>query len=203
MMTMIGSYSHSLSLILLGHRWSPRQSLQINFLEIKNMDLGKLHSIDSHCKHELVNLGRLWVRQLEMTMAKAVLKTQKTEASVDDFLSAIPDAEKRADSFAIVELMQKVSKEKPKMWGPAIVGFGVRQLKYDSGREMEWMKIGFSPRKSNLTMYIGAGEGKHEDLKAKLGKYTTGKGCLYVKRLADIDQKVLKELIAASLKSIE
>jgi hypothetical protein len=136
-------------------------------------------------------------------MAKANNKTQKTEASVDDFLNSIADEEKRVDSLAIVELMQKVSKEKPKMWGPAIVGFGTRQLKYDSGREMEWMKIGFSPRKANLTLYIGAGEGKYEELKAKLGKYTTGKGCLYVKRLADIDLKVLKELVAASLKNLK
>lgn len=136
-------------------------------------------------------------------MAKAELKTQKTEASVEDFLNKVSDEQKRADSFALVEMMSKATKDQGKMWGPAIVGFGSRLLKYDSGRELDWMEIGFSPRKANLTLYIGVGGlDEYEDLFAKLGKFTTGKGCLYIKRLADVDTGVLKKLIAASVKKM-
>ena len=137
-------------------------------------------------------------------MAKAELKTQKTEASVEDFLNKIPDEQKRADSFAIMELMSKATKAEPKMWGPAIVGFGSRLLKYPNGRELDWMKIGFSPRKANLTLYIGVGGlEEYEDLFKKLGKHTIGKGCLYIKRLSDVDMAVLKKLVAASLKKMK
>jgi hypothetical protein len=134
-------------------------------------------------------------------MAKAELKTKKTEASVEDFINTIPDEQKRADSFAIMELMARHSGDKGKMWGTAIVGFGSRLWKYDSGREMDWMEIGFSPRKANLTFYIGKFD-KYDELLGRLGKHTTGKGCLYVKRLSDIDLKVLTDLIKGSLKEI-
>jgi len=137
-------------------------------------------------------------------MPKAELKTKKTGESVEDFLSAIEDEQKRADAFAVMELMSKLSGEKPKMWGPAIVGFGLRRLKYDSGRELDWMQIGFSPRKAALTLYLSTGGfDKYDALMKKLGKHTIGKGCLYIKRLSDIDMKVLKELIAASLKHLK
>lgn len=136
-------------------------------------------------------------------MAKAELKTQKNEASVEDFLNQIPDEQKRADSFAIMELMSKATKSPGKMWGPAIVGFGSHVLKYPSGRELDWMEIGFSPRKANLTLYIGVGGlEEYGDLFAKLGKFTVGKGCLYIKRLADVDTAVLTKLIAASVKNV-
>jgi hypothetical protein len=135
-------------------------------------------------------------------MAKADLKTKKTDASVEAFLNSIDDEQQREDSFEIVEVMRRLSGDEPKMWGAAIVGFGNRTLKYDSGRELDWMEIGFSPRKANLTLYVGAGSGKYNALLAKLGKYKTGKGCLYIKRLSDVDEGVLEELIASSLSHI-
>ncbi len=134
-------------------------------------------------------------------MPKAELKTKKTEASVEEFLNTIDDEQKRADAFTVLELMSKLSGEKPKMWGPSIVGFGSRTMKYASGRELEWLYIGFSPRKANLSLYLAVeGLDKYDALMKKLGKHSTGKGCLYIKRLSDVDMKVLKELVAAALK---
>jgi hypothetical protein len=129
----------------------------------------------------------------------AELKTKKTEQSVEEFLNTVPDEQTRQDCFAIVKLMQKATKAKPKMWGPSIVGFGDYHYKYESGRENDWFLVGFSPRKQNLTLYIMAGFARYDELMQKLGKYKTGKSCLYIKRLADIDQKVLKELVEQSV----
>jgi hypothetical protein len=136
-------------------------------------------------------------------MAKYELKTKENEASVEDFLNAVAHEQQRADAFAVAEMMRKATKSEPKMWGPAIVGFGSRKYKYPDGREMDWMVIGFSPRKANLTLYILDGSADQEKLLAKLGKHSTGKSCLYIKRLADVDQKVLKELVAASIKHMK
>jgi hypothetical protein len=136
-------------------------------------------------------------------MAKYELKTKKNEASVEDFLNTVEDEQKRADAFAVSEIMRKATKAEPKMWGASIVGFGSRKYKYSDGREMDWMMIGFSPRKTNLTLYIAIGTLEQQELLGKLGKHTTGKGCLYIKRLSDIDQKVLKELITVSVKHIK
>jgi hypothetical protein len=133
-------------------------------------------------------------------MAKYELQTQKTEASVEDFLNAVEDEQKRADAFAVAEMMRKATKAEPKMWGPAIVGFGSSKYKYPDGREMDWMQIAFSPRKAGLTIYLHTPMDFYDELFRKLGKHTTSKSCLYIKRLSDVDQKVLKELIAASLK---
>lgn len=133
-------------------------------------------------------------------MAKAELKTKKNEASVEDFLNEIDDEQQREEAKKISEMMRKESKQEPKMWGASIVGFGEYQYKYASGREGDWMRIGFSPRKQNLTVYIMDGFEKYDELMAHLGKYKTGKSCLYIKRLSDIDEKVLKELIAESVK---
>ena len=134
-------------------------------------------------------------------MAKAVLKTKKSEASVDDFLNGIKDAGQRTDSIAIVKMMQATTGDKPKMWGPAIIGFGNIHLKYDSGRELDWMKIGFSPRKANLTLYgIKNSAGQEIHLK-KLGKYKEGKGCLYINKLSDVDTAVLKKMIEQGAKA--
>lgn len=132
-------------------------------------------------------------------MAKATLKTQPNAQSVDAFVSAIDDEQKRADSLTIIRLMSKKTKAEPKMWGSSIIGFGERHLKYDSGREMDWFITGFSPRKQNLTLYLGLGGFPHEELVARLGKYTTGKGCLYIKKLTDIDLKMLEALVEASI----
>lgn len=134
-------------------------------------------------------------------MAKtAELKTKVNEASVADFLNSIEDEQKRKDSLEIVRVMQQITKEKPKMWGTSIVGFGSYHYKGASGREGDWMLIGFSPRKQNLTLYIMPGFERYPDLMKKLGKYSTGKSCLYIKRLSDINVDVLKELMDESIK---
>lgn len=135
-------------------------------------------------------------------MAKAELKTKETKASVEAFLDKQPEAV-AADCRAIIKLMSKATGEEPKMWGPAIVGFGRYHYKGASGREGEWMITGFSPRKVNLSLYILSGLDKETALLAKLGKHTTGKGCLYIKKLADVDMKVLERLIVKGVKGME
>ena len=132
-------------------------------------------------------------------MAKE-LQTKKTGASVEDFLNAIEDEQKRADAFAVAEMMQTATKAEPEMWGPAIVGFGSGRHTYPDGREMDWMQIAFSPRKAGLTIYLHGPMDYYDELFSKLGKHSTSKACLYIKRLRDVDRKVLKKLIAASLK---
>ena len=131
-------------------------------------------------------------------MAKAELKTKESEASVDAFLNKLAETRQADDSRVIVEIMQRLSEDKPKMWGTSIIGFGLTRLKYDSGRELDWMKVGFSPRKGSLTLYglLGGNESHLENL----GTYKTGKGCLYIKRLTDIDTKVLEKMIRSTLK---
>jgi len=124
----------------------------------------------------------------------AELKTKKTTLSVDAFIKKAADGQKRKDAFAIIEMMEKATKAKGKMWGPAIVGFGDKKLKYDSGRELDWFIMGFSPRKQNLTLYV-RGAVENQTLLKKLGKYKTGKGCLYINKLEEVDIKVLKEII--------
>lgn len=135
-------------------------------------------------------------------MAKAEIKTKKTEASVEDFFDAIADETVRDDSRKIAALMEKLTGAKPKMWGTAIVGFGERNIKSKSGREVDWMEIGFSPRKANLTLYLNMGEGWDTETLAHLGKHKTGLGCLYFKRLSDVDEKVLEKLIKNSVENI-
>ena len=135
-------------------------------------------------------------------MAAANNKTQLTDDSVDKFLSSVADEQQRADSIKVCEMMQISTGEKPKMWGAAIVGFGLRHLKYESGREMDWMEIGFSPRKGKFAFYGLTGSANADELLPKLGKHKTGKGCLYVKRLSDVNEGVLEELVRASLTHI-
>jgi hypothetical protein len=130
----------------------------------------------------------------------AELKTKKTKASVDTFLAKIADEDRRRDCLALVRLMKQVTKAEPKMWGTSIVGFGSYHYQYASGREGDWFVAGFAPRKQDLTLYIMAGFSGYGELLAKLGKHKTGKSCLYVKRLADLDLKVLKQLVTASVK---
>ncbi len=133
-------------------------------------------------------------------MAKAELKTKKTALSVEDFIRKIPETQKQKDAKVIVGMMEKATKAKAKMWGTAIIGFGDQHLVYDSGRELDWFLMGFSPRKQNLTLYIPGTVQNQQSLLAKLGKHKTGKGCLYINSLADIDQKVLEDIIKQSLK---
>ena len=128
----------------------------------------------------------------------ATNKTTPNDQSVKQFLAAIPDEQKRTDSWKLLELMQMVTRMEPKMWGSSIVGFGSYHYKYESGREGDAILAGFSPRKQNLAIYCMGGLEAHDDLLKKLGKYTLGKGCLYIKRLADIDVPTLKRLIEES-----
>ena len=136
-------------------------------------------------------------------MAKAELKTKVNDASVTNFLNSVTDEQKRNESFEILKLMKQVTKEEPKMWGSSIVGFGSYHYKGASGREGDWMLTGFSPRKQNLTLYLMHGFDVHKDLLNKLGKYKTGMGCLYIKKLDDVDRKILKELVQASVKRMK
>lgn len=133
-------------------------------------------------------------------MAKnAELKTKLNDASVEDFLNTVSDEQIRSDCFEIAKIMKQVTKAEPKMWGASIVGFGSYHYKGASGREGDWMLVGFSPRKQNLTLYIMTGFDRYDELMKKLGKYSTGKSCLYIKKLADVDKKVLKELVSESV----
>ena len=136
-------------------------------------------------------------------MAKAELKTKVNDASVTKFLDSVADEQKRNDCFEILKMMKQVTKEEPKMWGASIVGFGSYHYKGKSGREGDWMLIGFSPRKQSLTLYLMGGFEAHDTLLKKLGKFTTSVGCLYIKTLDDVDRKVLKELVQASVKRMK
>src|ERR1043165_6986938 len=132
----------------------------------------------------------------------AELKTKQTNESVKDLLNKVSDEERRADCFAIAKLMEEVTGEKPKMWGPSIVGFGSYHYKYASGREGDWLVTGFSPRKKDLTLYIMMGFEKHRELMEKLGKHRAAKSCLYIKRLSDVHVPTLKKLIKVSVKDL-
>ena len=133
----------------------------------------------------------------------AELKTKLNKASVTKFLNGIKDETKRKDAFTISKIMQKVTKEKPKMWGSSIVGFGSYHYKGASGREGDWPLTGFSPRAQNLTLYIMPGFERYEALLKKLGKHKLGKSCLYINRLEDVDTSVLAKLIAQGVKQIK
>jgi hypothetical protein len=129
----------------------------------------------------------------------AELKTKKTALSVHAFLKKIPEVQKRKDAVTILGLMEKATKAKGKMWGTAIVGFGDRHLKYESGRELDWFVMGFSPRKQNLALYISGAVQERKALLKKLGKHKTGKSCLYINKLEEVDLDVLKEIISKGL----
>ena len=132
-------------------------------------------------------------------MAKVELKTKLNDGDVNEFINSIESEQKRNDSFKIIEMMKKITKSEPKMWGDSIIGFGNYHYKYASGREGDWFLCGFSPRKQNLSIYIMSGFNKYENILSKLGKHKTGKGCLYVKNLEEIDLKVLENLIKQSV----
>jgi len=131
----------------------------------------------------------------------AVLKTKPTVASVEDFINKIKEEQKRKDSFVLLEMMKKASKEEPVLWSNSIIGFGIKRYKSPAtGREVDWLRIGFSPRKANLTLNVGINIKEHAAALKKLGKHKTGAGCLYINKLEDIDLKVLKGIIDAALK---
>ncbi len=131
----------------------------------------------------------------------AEIKTKPTAASVEDFINTVADEQKRKDSFAILEMMRKATGEEPAMWGASIIGFGnVRYKSPKTGREVDWLRIGFSPRKANISLYLTMDIKKHADTLEKLGKHKTGVGCLYINKLEDVDIKVLEGMIKTSLK---
>lgn len=129
----------------------------------------------------------------------AELKTKKNTASVAKFLSGIADEQRRQDCLRVLEIMKAATKAEPAMWGTSIVGFGRYRYKYVSGRELEWFLTGFSPRKQDLTLYIMGGLERYPALMKKLGKHKSGKSCLYIKKLEDVDLATLKQLIKQSL----
>ena len=135
-------------------------------------------------------------------MAKlAEVKTKENDASVMDFINSVENEQKRKDSFVILKMMEKATKEKPKMWGASMIGFGdVRYKSPATGREVDWFKIGFSPRKANLSLHLCQDVRKHAEALTKLGKHKTGAGCLYINKLEDIDINVLEGMIADAAK---
>jgi Domain of unknown function (DU1801) len=139
---------------------------------------------------QLLNRGRI-------SMAKN--KTQATSADVTAFIDAVADETQRADAHVIAAMMARLSGEPPKMWGPSIIGFGSYHYKYDSGREGDTLRIGFSPRKGQTVLYLPGIISGQAGLLARLGKHKEGKGCLYIKRLSDVDMAVLEEMVRASI----
>jgi hypothetical protein len=131
-------------------------------------------------------------------MAEAKNKTKAHDGDVLAYLAQVEPVRRREDAHVVLDMMQEITGEPPKMWGPTMIGFGEYRFKYESGREGDWFLSGFAPRKANLVLYIMGGFQGHEDLMAKLGKHKTGKSCLYVNKLEDIDLKVLRQLIQKS-----
>lgn len=150
-------------------------------------ELAEIQNVNYRCHHRSEGHAQV-----------ADIKTKPTEGSVDDFLAAVENKQ-RNDCLALVELMQSVTGETPKLWGPAMIGFGQYHYVYKSGREGDWFLTGFAPRKQNISIYIMAGFDRYDELMARLGKYKTGKSCLYVKTLADIDVNVLRQLVTESV----
>jgi len=132
----------------------------------------------------------------------AELKTKPNDGSVEAFLNNVSDPKKRQDSYAVLELMKQVTGEEPVMWGDSIVGFGSYHYSTKSGQEGDWFLTGFSPRAQSLTLYIMSGFDQYDELMSKLGKYKTGKACLYVKKIEDVDTDVLRELVRLSAEYI-
>ena len=129
-------------------------------------------------------------------------KTKPTGDDIIQFLESVENKRRKDDSFEVLKLMQEVTDKEPTLWGTSIVGFGSHHYKYESGREGDMPIVGFSPRKQSLTLYIMAGFEAYEDLMSKLGKHTTGKSCLYIKNIEDIDQDVLRKLVSLSAEHV-
>ena len=132
----------------------------------------------------------------------AELKTKPHDGDVEAFLESVENEGRRADAYEVLALMKSVTGEEPTMWGPSIVGFGSYHYRYESGREGDWFVTGFSPRERALTLYIMAGFSNDDELLSRLGKHSTGKSCLYIQRLSDIDLDVLEELVRASVEHV-
>ena len=132
----------------------------------------------------------------------AELKTKQTELSVENYINAIADQQRQADCRIIIDMMKRITGDEPKMWGDSIVGFGNTHLKYESGRELEWFKTGFSNRKDAITLYSMYGFITQPELMQKLGKVKTGKGCLYIKKISDIDLNILEQMLVNYLQKM-
>lgn len=132
----------------------------------------------------------------------AEIKTKRNDQSVTDFINHVPEERKRKDSFTILELMQSITREEPKMWGDAIVGFGCYHYRYESGHEGDMPLVAFSPRKQSLTLYITRDFERYPELIQRLGKHSTSKACLYIKKLADVDMAVLEDLLRESFETM-
>ena len=130
-------------------------------------------------------------------------KTTRNEADVAEFLAAVPDPRRRDDAEAVCALMAEVTGVPPRMWGSSIVGFGTYHYRYASGREGDWPPVGLSPRKQSLTIYLSAGLDRYADQLARLGPHSTGRSCLYVKRLADVDQAVLRDIVRDAFRELD
>lgn len=133
----------------------------------------------------------------------AELKTKRTNASVTAFLKRVTDDTRRQDCLTVLRIMKRATRAQPRMWGSSIVGFGTYHYQYGSGRQAEWFLTGFAPRKQDLTLYIMAGPARYKPLLAKLGKYKTGRACLYIKRLTDVNLTVLQRLVSASVRRMK
>lgn len=131
----------------------------------------------------------------------AELKTRVNDQSVTAFLDKVTEDQRRQDCYTILEMMKKATGAEPKMWGDSIVGFGSYHYKYATGREADWLLMGFSPRKQNLTLYFTPGFEDYQNIFSRLGKFTTGKGCLYIKKLTDVNFEALQELITQSVQA--
>jgi hypothetical protein len=131
------------------------------------------------------------------------LKTKPNDQSVEEYLTRVDDDKKRQESTTILALLKEVTGAEPRMWGDSIIGFGSYRYKYASGRQGEWFLTGFAPRKRNLTLYIMSGFAEYDDLLGRLGKFKTGKSCLYVNKLEDIDLSTLRELVEKSVRHME
>ena len=129
----------------------------------------------------------------------AELKTKKNDASVEKFLDSVEHPKRQEDAWKVLELMKTITKEEPKMWGSSIIGFGSYHYRYASGQEGDWMLVGFSPRKASLSLYIMSGFDAYDELMSKLGKHKTGKSCLYINKLEDVQEDILRELVKQSV----
>ncbi len=137
-------------------------------------------------------------------MAKKVeIKTSENDGNVEDFLAAVADEQRRTDALNVLDIFKKVTGEPPKMWGATIVGFGNRKVYRSNGGELDWLITGFSPRKTSLTLYVLNGAPKQAELLAKLGKHKAAGGCLHIKKMSDVDEKVLEELISSSVAKVK
>jgi len=138
----------------------------------------------------------------ELTIFMSEAKTRPTKVKVEDFLEAVEHPTRKKDGYELLKIMKEITREKPVMWGPSIVGFGTYHYKYESSREGDMPVVGFSPRKASLSLYIMPGFDEYEEILGRLGKHKIGKSCLYINKLADVDLSVLKELISKSVEKM-